>query len=189
MRRAGQRLVIRLLCRHVLRNVNQHRAGAAAAGNCEGFAHYVRQLIHRAHQIVALRNRHRDASDVHLLEGILAQQGRADVAGDADNRRGIHIRRGNAGDKVGAAGTGCGEAYADAPSRTCVAIRRVTRALLVRGQNVLDAPVTLIVVQLVVYIQNRAAGVAENGIDTLFDKAFHQNLCAGTLHERTSFAV
>lgn len=37
-------------------------------------------------------------------------------------------------------------------------------------------------VQSVVNVENRSAGVAENGVNALFDKAVNQNVCAFHLH-------
>ena len=165
----------------VLGNVDQHRAGPAAAGDGEGLAHRVGQILHPANQVIALGDGHGHAGDVHLLEGVLADEVGGHVAGDAHDGRGIHVGGGDAGDQIGAAGAGGGEAHAHLAGGTGVAVRGVARALLVGGQDVPDLfPVA---VQLVVNVQDGAARVAENCIDTLFEQAFHQNFCAGHLHD------
>ena len=74
----------------------------------------------------------------HLLERIGADQLAADLAGDADDRRGIHHRGGDAGDHVGGAGTGCRDGHADAAARARIAVGHVRGALLVANQDVVD---------------------------------------------------
>ena len=186
METAAQGLVIRDFCRDVLGNVQQHGAGSAAAGDGEGLADGVSQLVYVPHQVVALGDGHRDAGDIDLLEGILAQQRSAHIAGDAHDRGGVHIGGGNAGDEVGAAGAGGGEAHADLAGGTGVAVRCMARALLVGGEDVLDAAVLLVVQHFVIDVEDGAAGIAEDGVDMLFKQAFHQDLGAGHLHGGTS---
>ena len=178
---ARQRRILREFGGDVLGNVQQHRAGAAAARDGERLADGVGQFIDAAHEVVALRDRHRHAGDVDLLKRVLAQQARADVAGDAHDGRGVHIGGGDAGDQVRRARAGRREADAHLARRARIAVRRVAGALFVRGQDVPDA--AIVIVQFIVHIQDRAARISENRIDPLLDQALHQDFCAGHSHD------
>ena len=70
-----------------------------------------------ADQVVVLGHRQRDAGDVDLLEGVLADERRGHVAGDGDDRDGVQLRRGDAGHEVRRAGAGGAHAHAD-PARS-----------------------------------------------------------------------
>ena len=60
----------------VLADVDQHRARAAGAGDVERLGDGLRDLVRVGHQVVVLGDRHRDAADVGLLEGVRADRGR-----------------------------------------------------------------------------------------------------------------
>jgi len=70
----------------VLRNVDNDGAGAAARGNVEGLVQNARQIFDALDQIIVFRARPRDADRVAFLEGVIADQVRWDLAGDADDR-------------------------------------------------------------------------------------------------------
>ena len=81
-----QRLVVALGAGHVPGDIDDHRTGAAAAGQGEGLPHRVRQLCHIPHQIGGFRNGHRNAGNVHLLKRVPADEVLGHVAGDKDHR-------------------------------------------------------------------------------------------------------
>ena len=87
-----------------LRDVDEHRAGAAGAGDVEGLGDPARDLVGVGDQEVVLGDRHRDAADVGLLEGVGADRGGADLAGDGDDRDRVHVRVRDRGDQVGGPG-------------------------------------------------------------------------------------
>ena len=105
-----------------------------------------------------LGDRHRDAADVGLLEGVGADRGGADLAGDGHHRDRVHVGVGERGDQVGRAGTAGGHADADLAGGHGVPLGRVARALLVADQDVPD----LRVEEGVVRRKDRAARDAED---------------------------
>ena len=60
--------------------------GPAGAGDVERLGDDARQVVGVADQVVVLGHRQRDAVDVDLLEGVLADEGGGHVAGDRDHR-------------------------------------------------------------------------------------------------------
>ncbi len=90
---------------HVLGDVDDDRAGAAGARDIEGLVQDAAQLVHVLDQIIVLGAGARDADRVAFLEGVVADQMRRHLTGDADDRDRIHERVGQAGDGVGRAGT------------------------------------------------------------------------------------
>ena len=70
----------------VLRNVDDDGTGTAARGNMERLVQNARQILDALDQIIVFRARPRDADRVAFLEGVIADQVRWDLAGDADDR-------------------------------------------------------------------------------------------------------
>ena len=172
------RLIFRHVRSHVFRQVNQDRPRPPFPGDSEGFPDRVRQDIHILYDAVVLRNRDRDPGDIDLLKGILAQQGNAHIAGDRNQRHGIHVCRGNPGDKVGCTRAGGRKAYAHPSGCPRVSVRRMGSALFMGGQDMAD--LMLVAVQLIIHIQDRAARITENGIHSLFLQTLDQYL--GSVH-------
>ena len=166
----------------VLGDVHQHRARTAAARDRERFADRRRDVLGRGDQVVVLGDRQRDAGDVGLLERVGSDQLAADLAGDADDRRRIHHRGGDAGDHVGRARTGGGDRDADLPRRAGVAVGHVRGALLVPHQHVANR----VLQHRVVGRQNRAARIAEHVGHAFADQRFPENLRACEFHPVTA---
>ena len=88
---------------HVLRNVNDHRAGPAVRSDIEGLVQDARQIVDAAHEIIVLGAAAGDAGRIAFLEGVGADQMGRHLAGDADQRDRVHERVGEPGDGVGRA--------------------------------------------------------------------------------------
>jgi hypothetical protein len=143
----------------VLRHVDEHRPGTAGGGDVERLGDRARDLGGVGDQEVVLGDRHRDAADVRLLEGVGADRRAGDLAGDGDHRDGVHVGVGERGDQVGGARAAGGHADADLAGGGGVPLRRVPGALLVTDQ---DVPDPHRVVERVVGREDRAAGDAED---------------------------
>ena len=81
-----------------------------------------------------LSDGHRHTGNIRFLKGIRAHQTLRHVAGDKDDRRGIHVRRRNRRHQIGRAGAAGGDAHARLAAGARVAVRRMTGVLLVGGQ-------------------------------------------------------
>jgi hypothetical protein len=108
-----------------------------------------------------LGDRHRDAADVGLLEGVGADVAGTDLTGDGHDRHRVHVRVGQRGDQVRRARAGGGHADADLAGGLRVPGRGVPGALLVADQDVPDLGVE----ERVVGRQDRPAGDAEDHLD------------------------
>ena len=153
--------------RHVLRQVDQHRAGPAAARNVERLVDGARQIGGALHQVVVLGARPGDAGRVALLEGVVADQVCRHLAAEDHQRHAVHQRIGDAGHGVGGAGPGGDDDHADLAGRARVALGCVHRAALLTDQNVADV---VLLKQLVVYREDGAAGISEYIRDALIDE-------------------
>ncbi len=169
----GRVLGARLLLEGVLGDVDVDRAGTAGPGDVEGLGDDARQLVRVAHQVVVLRHRQGDAVDVDLLEGVLADQRRRDVAGDRDHRDRVEERGPDAGDQVGRAGTRGAHADADAAGDAGVAVGGVRAALLVADEDVAELRV---VAEDVVERQDDAARIAEEDVDALAEERLAEDV-------------
>ncbi len=101
------------------------------------FVNRLRQLRQGLHQEIVLGAGARDAERVGFLKRVAADQLGGHLAGDGDDRDGIHHRIDQAGDQIGRAGAGSRAAHAHLARGARVAFRRERGVLLVPHQDVL----------------------------------------------------
>ena len=166
--------------RHVLGDIHQHRALAAALCNTEGRAHGIGQLFHPAHREIVLGDGHCDALNVGFLKAVPPDPVRGHVAGKGYHGHRVHIGRGNAGDQIGGTRAAGSQHHAGAAGRAGIAVCRMRRTLLVGGEHMGDA--VRIFVQLIVKVQHCAAGITKKGVHALLAEDLHKNLRTIQLH-------
>ena len=170
----GHRGVIALRHEDVFGDVDQHGAGASAGGDVKRFMHDLGQLGHVLDHEVVLGAGTCEAEGVRLLEGVAADEGAVDLAGDGDDGNGIHHGIDQAGDQVGSAGAGGGAADTDFTGSARVAFGGEYGVLLMPHQHMAD----VVVIQGIVKGEGDPAGVAEKAFDTFPDHAFQQDFRA-----------
>ena len=161
-----------LVERHVLGNVDHHRAGAAAAGDVEGLLHDQGQIAHVLDQEVVLDHRTRDADGVAFLERILTDGRGGHLASDDHHRNAVHVRGGNACYRIGSTRARRDKGYAHITCGTCITIGGVHCSLLMAHQNVLNR---VLLVERVVNVQYRTAGIAPDEFDVLGLQGLHED--------------
>ena len=166
---AGQLLVL-----HVLRDVEQHRARPAFAGDRERLAHRVGQLLDVLDQPAVLGDRLGDADDVGLLEGVPPDHRARHLTGDRHHRRVVHVRRREPGHQVRRPRPRGRDAHAGTSAGPRVAVRRVGRRLLVPHQHVAQRGILR---QRVVERHDRAARVAEHQRPRPRPRRARQRIC------------
>ena len=162
---------------HVLRDVHQHRAGAAGGGDVERRRDRAWNIVRLGHHEVVLGNRHGHTADVRLLERVGAQQRRADLAGDRHQRHRVQVGVRDRGDQVGRARAGGGDAHAHVAGGHRVAFRGVSCALLVAHEDVAQF---LGAKQCVVKREHCTTGQTEYDLGAQFLEAAHD--CVRTRH-------
>ena len=167
-------------CGHVLGDIYQHRALAAALRNAEGCTHGVGQVLYPAHRKVMLCNGHRNALDVSFLKAVPANAAGGHVAGKGHHGHRVHVGGGNAGDQIGCTRAAGGQHHAGAAGGAGVAVRCMGCALLVGGKHMGDA--VGISVQLIVKVQHSAAGIAKKSVHALLAEDLHKDLRTIQLH-------
>jgi len=160
----------------VLGQVDQDGARASGAGQVEGLGDRAGDVVGRLHEEVVLGDRHRDADDVGLLEGVRADRGARHLAGDGHQRDAVHVGVGDRRDEVGRARAARRHRDADLAGRLRVPLRGVPAALLVPDE---DVPQPHAVEQRVVGGQDRAAGDAEHDLRTDALERAHERLGSG----------
>ena len=171
--------------RDVLREVDQDRARTARRCDMERLADHTRDVLRVADEPVVLRDRHRYAGRVGLLEGIGAYRRVRDLTGDDHEGNGVHVRVAECGDDVrGGRATGH-HRDAGAARDVCVARRHVPRALLVADEDVPDRRVD----ERVVDGEDRPAREAEHHLDPLHLEALDEGLGPGHLHGLAPWVV
>jgi hypothetical protein len=138
----------------------------------EGLVDHLRDLQRVLDHERVLDDREGDPKRVGLLEPVGAEQLGAHLAGDEDDRHGVHHRVGDRGHEVGRPGPrGC-ERHTDLAGRLGVALGGVAATGLVAHQHMADAGV----IERVVGGQVGATGEAEYDIDALGFKALHHGI-------------
>ena len=112
--------------------------GRPLVRDVEGFLHDARDVVDVGDQIAVLHDRQRHAEEIGFLEGAFADHRLRHLAGDGDQRDGIHVGIGDAGDEIGGAGTAGGHANAGFAGGAGVTFRREGTALLVAGKDGAD---------------------------------------------------
>jgi hypothetical protein len=137
------------------------------------FLENARDILGARDQVVMLGQRPARLDDRRFLKGVGAEDGGADLAGDSDDRAGVHLGVGEAGDEVGGSRAAGGEADADLAGAARIALGCETAALLVPwqdgAQTVADASESLV---------NRHAGAARIGeydVYAMVEQTLHQN--------------
>ena len=165
---------------HILWNVHQHRALAAALCNAESCAHGVGQILDPAHREVVLGDGHGNALNVGFLKAVLADARGGYVAGKGHHGHRVHVGRGNARDQIGGTRAAGGQHHAGAAGGPGVTVCCMGGSLLVSGEHMGDA--VGVFIQLIVKIQHCTAGITKNGIHALLTKNLHKNLRTVQLH-------
>ena len=142
----------------------------------EGLGDGSGDVLRPGDQEVVLGDRHGDAADVRLLEGVGADRGRRDLAGDGHHRDRVHVGVGDRRHQVRGARPAGRHADADAPGGLGVPGGRVAGSLLVPDQ---DVPDRLGVEQRVVGRQDRAARDPEHHVRADALERVHQRLRPG----------
>ncbi len=175
MLRVGEPAIETLGELDVLGDVDHDRARAPGTRDVERLVQDARKLVHVLDEIIVLGAGPRDADRVAFLEGIVADQVRRHLPGDADDRNRIHQRVGQSGDGVGRAGARCDQHDADFAGRARIALCRVHGALLVADEDVLDA---VLLVQLVIDRQHGTPRITEDVLDALIGESLKHHLGA-----------
>ncbi len=124
-----------------------------------------------------LGNGHGDASDIRLLEGILAYKPCINLAGDGDHGHRVHVSVGYSRDQVGGAWPRGGYADAYFSGSSGVAVGHVSGSLLVAYQDMLESGV----VDDIVEGQQHTAGKAEDYIYPFSLQALYYRLTSSHL--------
>ncbi len=160
----------------VLGQVDDDRAGAAAPRHMERLVHRAGEVLGVLHQVVVLGAGPGDADRVGLLEGVVADHVGRHLAGQADDRHGVHERVGEAGDGVGGAGSGGDQDAADLAGRAGIALGGMDGGLLVADEDVAQL---VLLEDGVVDRQHSPAGIAEDHLYALLDQRLEHHLRAG----------
>ena len=146
---------------HIQGQVDEDGAGLAGAGGDKGLSEDLRDLLRLGDLPGLLGYRRRDLGDIHALEGVQAQLRAHGLAGDGDDRDGVHIAGVDAGDEVGGAGAGGAEGHSHTAGGAEVAACRVDAALLVTVGVVADLALGHVLVKAVDAGARDAEGVGD----------------------------
>ena len=157
----------------ILRQIDDDRPGAAALRDVEGLVQYAGQFADVLDEIIVLCAGPGNAGCVGFLERVVADEVRRDLAGQADDRHGVHQRVGQAGDRVGRAGTARYKDDPDTAGRAGIALGRVHGPLLMPHEDVAQR---ILLEKRIVDRQDGTAGIAEYDIDALVHQSLDDDL-------------
>ena len=159
----------------VLRDIHKHRSRAASRGNVERCVQRRRDVLNIGHHVVVLSNRHGDAADVCLLEGIRTNQRRTNLAGDRHNWHGIQIGICQCSHQVGCTRSrGCNTNTNPAGGHG-ITFSRVACALLMAHQHVTQRTRAR---QRIVQRQHGTARKAEHNVNPKFFQTTNRSVSA-----------
>jgi hypothetical protein len=161
---AGGLDVEALLELDVLRDVDHHRTGTARGRDLESLVQDARQVGDVLHQPVMLGARPGDADGIAFLERVGADQMGRDLTRENHDRDRVEQRIGKPGHRIGGAGARGHQRNAAFAGRTGITLGGMHGALLVTDQNVDEIVGGE---QRIVNRQYRAAGIAENVLNTV----------------------
>ena len=159
---------------HVLGNVDQHRAGPAGRGHVERLAHDPGDVADVGHQVMVLGDAAADLDDRRLLKGVGADDRRAHLAGDGQQRHAVELGVGDGGHEVRGPRPAGGHADADLAGRAGVALGGKSAALLVPRQD--HADLVAEPRQGLVQGNARPAGIGENRVHPVVHEALHDDI-------------
>ena len=162
--------------KYILCHIDHNHAGAPRPCDVERFLHDPRDVVHIFYEIVVLRDRRRDADNIRLLKGILADVRIRHLSRDADHRHGVHMRRRDARHEICRARSRGRKGDADLARRSGIAVRRVRCPLLVARQDMRK-------IHLIYFIVEREdcpARIAKHDLDALRLQALQESAC--TIH-------
>ena len=163
----------------ILGNVHQHRAGTPGGGDIERLGKGLRDILHPLDEKIVLHAGTGDAGDVHLLEGVAADEGGGHLAGEHHHGNGIHVGSGDAGYRVGGARPRGHQRNAGLARGPRIAISGMGSGLFVAHQ---DMTHLLLLKERIVDVQDGATGVTPDVLDTLIDKRLDDDFRATQFH-------
>ena len=161
-------------CGYVLWHIYEYRTRTTAFGDDKSFADGVCKLCYIFDNIAVFCHRHYNACDINFLEGIFSKKGSSNITGNCYHRNRVHTRGGNSGYQVGCTWAGSCQTHADLSCRTGVTVCRVGSSLLMGSKYMFNF--ITVSVKGVINVQNSSAWISENGIHTLLQQTFYDDL-------------
>ncbi len=127
-----------LLFLHVGRHVDENGAGTPGRSNIKCLLEDAREIRRVLDEVRVFGEGLAGAGDVGFLKHVAAEEPLVDLPGDGDERNGIHVRRGDAGDEVRRAGAGCGDAHAGNSGGAGISARFMGGVLFFAHKDVFD---------------------------------------------------
>ena len=163
----------------VLGNVDHHRSGSPGGGDVKGSLQRDREIVNVLHQIVVLHAGPCDSHAIDFLERVHPDGVGGHLSGYHHEGNGVHVGGGDSGDRVGGARPGSHQHHSGLAGGAGVAVRHVSRALLVAHQDVLDV---VLLVDGVVDVKHGAARIAEQEFDALVLEKLEHDFRSGKVH-------
>ncbi len=164
----------------VLREVQHHGAGSAAARDVERTAHSPRDVLGMANLIAPLRDRLRHTHEIDLLEGICAKGCDGHLPRDDHDRRGVYHRVGNTRERIRGTRAAGDDGHAHLAADACEALGGVCGALFVAHEDMVKRLLLAprVVIEGIIDGHDAAAGITEDGFHPLPLQRQHQRLAA-----------
>ena len=170
------RRVFRLIHLGILGKIQYHRTGTSAPCDIESAGHRPCHIFRTANLVTPLRDRLRNAYQIHFLKGIRSEKSRSHLSGNDNNRRAVYHGICNTCNGIRSARTAGNQTYADLARHTCKALCGMSSPLFVANQDVIQ--ILPVIVQGIEYRHDAATRITENGLYSLMLQRAHQCFCA-----------
>ena len=177
------RVVEQAFClNYVFGQVHQHCAGPPGTGHVKSFGDDGGKVVDVLHQIIVFCAWPGDAHNIHFLKGVVPDKRAGHLAGENNNRNGVAIRGGNAGDRVGCARPGSYQSHPDFAGCPGVAVGCVNGGLFMADKNMAD----VVAGDFVINVKHRSARITEKNVYALALESFHQHSSASHFAHKNS---
>ena len=168
---------------HVFGNVDQNRSRATGPGDVKRFFDNPRNVFCLRHQIVMFGDGSTDFDHRRFLKGIAADQMRRHLSRNRDHRNTVHFRISNCRYEIRGTWAAGSHTNADAISGSGNALSGEGTALFVSRQN--RPNIGTAMGQRLMQRHAATAGIGENDIGSVSDKAFNKDIGTGQRSRRT----
>ncbi len=165
--------------RHVLWQVNEHRAGPSRSGDMKSLFHRRRKVVNVLHEEVVFCAWSRNSNYVCFLKGVVSYQQGGHLSGHHHQGHGVHRGRRDASNCIRRARARSDEHHAGLSACSCIAVGSVHGPLFVPREYELQV---FFVIEVVEDVKHNAARITEDVLHALALQGFDYYLSTSDFH-------
>ena len=161
---------------HVFGDIDHHWTWTSRGGDVKRLLYCHCQVVDVFDEEIVFDTRASDTNGIHFLKSIIPYQMCCHLGGEHHHGYRIHIGRRNTCHCVGHTWTGSDKHHSRLAGGAGKTVSRVSGTLLVPNE---DMPYLVLLINRIIDMERRSAGVAKKKLDTLIFQTGQHNLCTG----------